>query len=88
MSDENKFASILSVIPLKHFNLEDDVIKRGIRNKIEAKEFIVKPIDKDIHRSVRGTFTRSDVLIEPALVEATKKTDFHHIQGGYLATPI
>ena len=73
-SEENNLASILSVIPLKHFNLDDDVIYRAIKNKIEAKQFRVKQID--IHRSIRGTFTRSDVLIEPAPVEAIKKIDF------------
>ena len=72
--EENELASILSVIPLKHFDLKDDVINKAIKDKIEAKDFEVKQID--IHRSIRGTFVRSDVLIKPAPVEIIKKMNF------------
>ena len=66
--------NVLSVIPLKNFNLSDDILQKAVKDKLEARNFKVKEIE--IHRSIRGTFTRGDVLIEPVPGELIKKIDF------------
>ena len=40
------------------------LIKKAVNEKVVAKHFKVKEIE--IHRSVRETFVRGNVLIEPA----------------------
>jgi ATP-dependent exoDNAse (exonuclease V) beta subunit len=72
--DTKDFTNVLSVIPFKNFNSSDDVLKKAISDKVLAKHFNMKEIE--IHRSVRGTFVRGDVLIEPASGVLIKKTDF------------
>ena len=62
------------MIPLKNFNSSDDVLQKAISGKVLARHFKVKEIE--IHRSVRGTFVRGDVLIEPASGELIKKIYF------------
>ena len=74
VQEANDFTNVLSVIPLKNFNSSDDVLQKAISGKVLARHFKVKEIE--IHRSVRGTFVRGDVLIEPASGELIKRTDF------------
>ena len=62
------------MIPLKNCNSSDDVLQKAISGKVLARHFKVKDIE--IHRSVRGTFVRGDVLIEPASGKLIKKIDF------------
>ena len=57
------YCAILSIIPMRHLNSKDEDLKRAIRNKIEAKDVKVKNLI--IQRSVQGTFTRCDAIIEP-----------------------
>ena len=81
ISDESKEknehaekVSVLSVIPMKHFDMSEEVLHRALKDRIEAKSFVVKHIN--IHRSNTGAFIRSDILIDPIEGEIVKKTDF------------
>ena len=64
--------SIISVIPMKSFNMSDDDLKKAVKEK--AKSLQVREIG--IHRSDRGVFIHSDVLIKPVGIDVLKKTDF------------
>ena len=48
--ESKDFTNVLSVIPYKHLNFSDDVIKKAVNEKVVAKHFKVKEIE--IHRSV------------------------------------
>ena len=66
--------NLISVIPMTLFNMSDEALQKGLKDKLEAKCIVVKHID--IHRSNRGAFIRSDVLINPVERELVKNTDF------------
>ena len=55
--------NIISVIPMKYFQMTDEVLNRAIKDKLQAKGLVVYKID--IHRSSRGAFVRGDVIIDP-----------------------
>ena len=65
---------ILSVIPFRNLNSNDDYLRKGIREKIEAKK--IKVEDIYIQRTSQGTFIRCDVMIEPLRGEILKTIDF------------
>ena len=66
--------NIISVIPMKYFNMTDEVLNKAIKDKLHAKGIVAYEID--IHRSSRGTFIRGDVIINPIGSDIVSKTDF------------
>ena len=67
-------ANVLSIIPVKNLKFSDEFLQKAIRDKIEVQNLKVQEIF--IQRSAQGTFTRSDVVIEPAPGEIIQKIDF------------
>ena len=59
---------------MKHFDMSEEVLHRALKDRIEAKSFVVKHIN--INCSNTGAFIRSDILIDPIEGEIVKKTDF------------
>ena len=74
LETKDNSVNLISVIPQKYFDMNDEMLKEAIRKKIEAKKLIVKQVD--IHRTVGGAFIRSDVCIEPVAANMIKQIDF------------
>ena len=69
-----EICGILSVIPVRNINANDDYLRKGIIEKVEAKKVKIEEIF--IQRTSQGTFIRCDVMIEPLRGEILKTIDF------------